>query len=483
MSESLSVSDRTHKRRWIILILINIVIFMSTLDSSIVNVALPTMADQLGVGSGIIAWVITIYLIAIAAVILVFGRLGDIFGQTKIFNIGILVFTIGSALCGLSHTLPMLLLARVIQAIGAGATMGNNQGIITRVFPPSERGRALGFAGTSVALGTLAGPALGGLIVSVTSWEYIFWINIPIGIVAFILCLRELPKRAVRKQESLDIKGSLLFFLTVVPLFFAMNQIQIWGVSDFRVRLCLALSIISFLMFLSVEKKSSTPLLDLTIFKNKWFTVSIICAFLSYIVLFSSAILQPFYLQNVRGLSPGTAGLLMCVMPLVMAIAAPLSGHLSDKVGSEILTLTGLIVTLGGVLLMATLTQNTSLIIMSIFVAILSLGNANFQSPNTSLTMSSVTRDKLGIGGSVNALARNFGMVCGITLSTSLLYGGMSQKLGTHVTAYSAGQENAFIYGMRLAYLAAAVICAIAIIITAVRLHGRKIKAAPAKVQ
>jgi len=461
-------------QRWLILILITIMTFMDTLDSSIVNVALPTMSKNLDVNSGTIAWVVTIYLIVISASILIFGRLGDIFGQTRIFNLGIVLFTAGSALCGVSHSLTFLLLGRCIQAIGASATMANNQGIITRVFPGTERGRALGFIGTAVALGSLTGPALGGLIVSVTSWDYIFWINIPIGVICFILCMKYLPQKSKRKDESMDLLGASLIILFIVPLFFAINQSQVWGLTDPRILAGIAVAVVSLIFFIIAEKKSSMPLLDLSIFKNTWFTISIICGFLSFVVLFTSNIVHPFYLQDVREFSPGTAGLLMTVSPLIMGFTAPIAGYLSDRIGSEILTLIGLSITAVGMFLMAAMNETTSVLLICVFVGIVSIGNANFQSPNTSLIMSSVSRDKLGIGGSVNALARNLGMITGISLSTTLLYGSMSRQLGQHVTGYVAGQNEAFLYGMRIVYLVATGICLVCVAITATRLFRKK---------
>jgi len=472
----MSIPEAPNAQRWLILILITIMTFMDTLDSSIVNVALPTMSKNLAVNSGTIAWVVTIYLIVISASILIFGRLGDIFGQTRIFNLGIVLFTLGSALCGISHSLTFLLIGRCVQAIGASATMANSQGIITRVFPGNERGRALGFIGTAVALGSLAGPALGGLIVSVTSWDYIFWINIPIGVVCFILCMKYLPKKSNRKNESMDLPGAVLFILFIVPLFFAINQSQVWGLKDPRILAGIVVALVSFVFFIIVEMKSSTPLLDLSIFKNTWFTISIICGFLTFVVLFTSNIVHPFYLQDVREFSPGTAGLLMTVSPLIMGFTAPIAGYLSDRIGSEILTLIGLSITAVGMFLMAAMNQTTSVLMICVFVGIVSIGNANFQSPNTSLIMSSVSRDKLGIGGSVNALARNLGMITGITLSTTILYGSMSRQLGQHVTGYVAGQNEAFLYGMRIVYLVAAGICLVCVAITATRLFRKKPK-------
>lgn len=180
-------NSEIQKKRWMILIVLNLFTFMSTLDGSIVNIALPVLSRTLNLPVAQIEWVTTAYLMAICAAILFFGKLGDMVGKIKIFKIGTIVFILGSLLCGLSHSLPMLLISRIIQALGASMTMANSQGIVTDIFPSTERGKALGLIGTFVSLGSIAGPSLGGIIVSSLGWPYIFWVNVPIGLVAVVL--------------------------------------------------------------------------------------------------------------------------------------------------------------------------------------------------------------------------------------------------------------------------------------------------------
>lgn len=471
-----SVNNDNSKNRWIILIIIVMVTFMSTLDSSIVNVALPVMAEKLKVTTEGIEWVVTIYLIVIAATILVFGRLGDIMGKNKIFKFGLALFTIGSLLCGTTNSLTFLIIARTIQAIGAAGAMANNQGIITQVFPGNERGRALGISGTFVALGTMVGPPLGGFIIDITSWKYIFLINVPIGIITFIFALRVLPKVEKKIDEKLDGLGAVLFIFVVIPLFTALDQGQIVGFGQPIILAGFLVSIVSFIIFILVEKRRQEPLLQLDIFKNKLFSISIFCGFISFVAIFCSTIIQPFYLQDVLKLSPSVTGLFMTIYPIILSVVAPASGYLSDKIGSEFLTFLGLIFTSVGLFLMSTLTERSSLVVMVFFIAAMSLGNGLFQSPNNSLIMSTVPRNKLGIAGSVNALVRNLGMACGIAFSTTLLYNRMSYKIGYHVTDYVEGRSDVFIYGMRIVYICAALICIIGALITALRLYGSKIK-------
>ncbi|MDF3001847.1 MAG: MDR-type permease, partial [Bacillota bacterium] len=164
--------------------------FMSTLDGSIVNVALPNMARALSVGTSRIQLVALSYLIVISGMVLIFGRLGDMIGKSRTFRYGLLIFSVGSLLCGISYSFLFLIVSRIVQAVGAAAMMANNQGIIAEVFPPTERGRALGLSGTAVALGSLVGPGLGGIIVGAGRWEYIFLINVPIGVVAYFFAFR-----------------------------------------------------------------------------------------------------------------------------------------------------------------------------------------------------------------------------------------------------------------------------------------------------
>lgn len=463
-----------NRSRWVVLMITVVATFMCTLDSSIVNVALPVMATSLKVSTGMIAWVVSSYLIVISIFILFFGRLGDLKGQEKMFRLGLLIFTAGSFLCGVTRTFPLLIAARAVQAIGAAGTMANSQGIITRAFPPEERGRALGINGSFVALGTMVGPALGGLIISFAGWEYLFWVNVPIGVAAYIANLKFSVKDETVADEKLDLRGGVFFTLAIAPLFIALEYGQTVGYTHPLILLCFVVAVAAFAAFFRTERKAQAPLLDLTIFRNKWFSISIFCAFISFIAISCSNIILPFYFQDALNMSPGTAGLYMTIYPLVLALAAPASGYLSDKIGSEVLTLIGLALTSGGLYLMATLDETPVYWVMILFIVMMSLGNGLFQSPNNSLVMSMVPPEKLGIGGSVNALVRNIGMVVGIALSTSILYGGMSAKIGRHVSGYVLGRNDAFIYGMRLAYIAAATVCLVGALITAVRLYGRK---------
>ncbi|OOM72733.1 putative transport protein HsrA [Clostridium puniceum] len=462
------------KSKWTILIIVLMSTFMSALDGSIVNVALPKMATALKVTTSSIQLVATSYLIVIAGTVLIFGRLGDMLGKPKMFKFGLGLFTLGSLLCGITSSLPILIVARVVQAIGAAGTMANNQGIITQSFPKNERGKALGFLGTSVALGSLVGPGLGGIIVGAVSWEFIFLINVPIGIIALFYANKLLPKGHKTVKGKMDNIGAILFMFTIIPLFAALDETLNRGFTDPIILIGFIIAIISFIVFIFVEKKRENPLLQLEIFSNKLFSLSIFCGFITFIAIFCNNIILPFYLQDVMNYTPQHTGLILMVYPLLLTVVAPISGTLSDKIGSEVLTFIGLVLISLGLILMSTLNIDSTLMSIIIFIGTMSLGMGLFQSPNNSLIMSTVPKDKLGIAGSINALVRNLGMVCGIVLATTILYSMMSSKIGQRVTDYVAGRSDAFIYGMKTVYITAAIISLVGAVLTLLRLTRKK---------
>lgn len=462
------------KKEWAILLVILPMTFMTTLDSSIVNVALPTMARELGTTMAGIEWIVTSYLITICALILLFGRFGDVIGKSRVFRFGIAVFTIGSLLCGLSNTLVMLIISRIIQAVGAAAAMATNQGIITETFPPSERGRALGMTGTAVALGTMVGPTLGGLIVSVAPWEFIFLINIPIGVIVYIAVMKTLSFRKTEDKVPFDIKGTILFMLAIVLLFCSINFGQSIGFTNPIIVGALILSVLFLIIFIKVEDKIKTPMLDISIFKNKLFSLSIFCGFTSFISIGAINIILPFYLQDVLKLGPSVAGLMMTVSPIVLAVVAPVSGYLSDKLGSEKISALGLSIMTLGIFSLIFFSESTPLLIVGVLIGTVSLGSGIFQSPNNSLIMSTVDKSKLGVAGSINGLIRNLGMTTGIALSTSLLYSLMSIKIGYKVAGYVDGRADIFIYAMRFVFIGIGSVCLIGAILTILRLIRKK---------
>ena len=460
-------------RNFITLFVVVSMSFMATLDSSIVNVALPVMSKKLKVPISSIEWVIASYLIIICATLLLFGRLGDIRGKAKVFKWGMALFTLSSFMCGLCHTFTSLIICRLIQGVGASAYMANNQGIITEIFIKDERGKALGILAAAVALGTMIGPPAGGFIVSLLNWNFIFLINVPIGIIVFLVGLKFLPKDK-KINEKIDMKGAVLQFAGTSILFASLIESQKIGLKDIVILIGIFISIIFIALFIILEKREKQPLLEISIFKNEVFSLSLICALISFICIAASTILLPFYFQDTLKLSPSKTGILLMLSPIVIAILSPVCGALSDKIGSERLTFLGLIFMDLGFFLMSFLNEKTVLIHAVIFIFIMALGQSLFQPANNSMIMSACKNEKLGIAGSVNSLVRNLGQIVGITLSTTFLYYFMSKKLKYRVSDYVFGRDDIFVYGMKNDYIILSFICFIGAVLTAIRLFKKK---------
>lgn len=457
--------------RWRILAVVLLSPFMGTLDASIVNVILPVMAKRFNTDLGGIQWVVTSYLIVLSALILIFGKMADRIGKTRVFTWGFLVFGTGSFLCALSTSLSFLVVSRILQAAGAAMFMSSNQGIIADAFPAKERGRALGLLGGAVAVGTMSGPPLGGFLAAYFDWQSVFLINIPISLFAFtagFAVFRGLGKE-VKRDETIsrkaDFFGAICLLLSVTLVFWSLLNIHELEIDRVWIYGAFIFGAAFFILLIMIERSSEEPLIALALFRIPFFSLSLLCSFLSYLVMFSVTIIHPFYLQNVRHLSSVHAGVLMLAFPLTTFFVAPLSGYISDRSGARPVTATGLMVMLCGLLLLAVINEHSSYPYIIFASIVLGCGQGIFQSPNTAILMALSPPDKYGITGSINAFARNLGMVSGITFGVSLLY--FLMQNGGHANNASA---PIFVAAMRQVYLAAALLCAGAVCLTIFRL-------------
>lgn len=461
---------RVQKNRWWILTAVGMFTIMSTLDASIVNIALPVIAKDMHLPMNLAEWTVSIYLIVICALLLLMGKLGDIYGKIRIFRLGEVLFTIGSLFAGFNQSFAVLLVARVVQALGASMTMANSNGIVTEVFPINERGRALGMIGSFVAVGSIAGPGLGGLILGVLPWGYIFWINVPLGILTFIVGQVVFPPDLEHSHSTIDWPGFATFSVFIVALFGGIFIGQEVGFTQPGILGAFAVAVVALTAFTWIEQHHPDPMLALSLFRNKEFTISLVVAFLIFVTNFFFNVIAPFYLENARGLSATTAGYMLMLFPIVQVIVAPLSGALSDRIGPYLITLVGLLVILVAQLGYTALTLATPWGLVMVLIGIMGFGNGTFQSPNNTLVMSAVAPKDLGIAGGLNALARNMGMVVGISASTTVLYSAMSHAAGRKVTTYVASQPQLFITGLHVAFMVAVVMCLITVALTAYRM-------------
>ncbi|WP_297133498.1 MFS transporter [Terrisporobacter sp.] len=464
-----------HKNIWLILIATCLFTFMSTLDASIVNIAMPTISKSLSINMSDAEWIVSVYMITICCLLIFWGKISDTIGKVKVFKIGTLIFVIGSLFCGISPSLEILLISRIVQALGASMTMATNYGIITENFPKEMRGKSLGILGSFVSLGSIAGPGIGGIIIQRLSWHYIFLINIPIGLFAIILGYFVFPKS--KKKDiplSLDFLGFILFDISIISLFMGIFIGQVTGFGVPLVIGLFILFVLTLIGFIFREKKAKDPLIDMTIFNSKSFSLGLLCALLIFSSNLFMNTLIPFYLQDTLKLSSLLSGFILMCVPIAMVFVAPISGTLSDKFGSEGLTFIGLLVVCISQLLFIFIGINTPIPYLVVLALLTGTGVALFQSPNNSIIMSSVAPNHLGIAGSINSLARNLGMVIGLSLSTTILYSSMSYKAGYKVTSYIQGRDDLFLYGLHVAFSVSFILCFIAFLITVYRLFKKK---------
>lgn len=406
--------------RWLVFSVTAIGTFMSTLDSSILNVALPIIAADFAVDLTTVQWAVTAYLLTISSLLPSLGRAGDIYGRRGIYSTGFVVFTLGSVLCGAAGDILLLVAFRIVQAVGAAMMMANAQAIVTATFIGSDRGRALGLTGTIVALGSLTGPGLGGLLIAAFGWRTIFYVNLPIGILGFIVGQRYLPPNQPTEREKFDVWGAVLFTAAMAAFLLVLNEGKDWGWLSLRTLIGTIFTVAAFSVFWRWESKIEQPMLDLTLFRHWPFLVGNLSGLLSFMAMFCNLILLPFYLHSILKLSAAQIGLIMTASPIVMAIVAPVSGYLSERVNAAILTTIGLVIMTGGLLYHVAFDQYTTIGQVALGQAVMGLGNGMFQSPNNNSVMSSVAAHKLGIAGGINALVRNVGMVSGIAVSVSV---------------------------------------------------------------
>ncbi len=466
--------EMTPRRCYLILFNVCIATFMSTLDGSIVNISLPTISNYFSVSIDTVQWTVTAYLLVTTSLLLVFGRISDLYSRRILFAVGLGVFTLGSLLCGMSASFPMLVASRILQAVGAAVTMALVQGIVTSIFPPTERGKALGIVGTVVAVGSLLGPSLGGILVHVATWRAIFYVNLPFGVAGVVLTFLLMPE-SVRRADAgaFDWKGSLLFVASIALLFLGLLTLQDGLLPTGWELGMLALAAALFSGFLRFEKRQTSPLLDVAMFRNRTFALGLATAYLSFLAMFSYLFFMPFYLQDVLKLDVLTAGLLMSVYPLTTGILAPISGWLSDRRKNLPLPVMGLALTTCALTALSFLNTSSPTVAVVLPVFVMGVGGALFNSPNTSQIMGSVSRDKLGVAGSIAAFFRNFGMVSGTALSVLLFMSVTRMRIDQFVG--ETFNVLLFLRGFRVVLVCAAALALLGVLLSLIK-HARREK-------
>jgi len=462
-----------HRRRWQLLALTAVGAFMWPLDGSIVSVALPVMGRDLHLSVTAAVWVSASFLLTTAVLLIPSGRIADQHGRVRYYLLGIAVFTIASLLCAVSMNGSWLIGSRIIQGAGAALIGATSAAIVTAVFPPHERGRALGINVMAVYIGLTVGPPLGGFITDAVGWRWIFLINIPIGIIVLLWGWFMLPRSEKVSGPRLDVVGSVLLGAFLIALLVPLTFSVEWGWASPATIGLLVVSAACFFAFVVWERRVDAPILNLDlVLKNRLFAAANTAALLNYMALYGISLLTALYLEIVQDRSASLTGWMLLSMPLLMAVLSPFSGRLSDRIGSRVLATGGMVTIAAGMILLAFTTETTPLWRVAGCLAIVGFGMAAFSAPNTSAVMGSVRRDQLSQASAFLSTMRTSGQALSVALlggiATSqlgaaggralLMHGHGGGALAAHAAgAYASGYQYAMLTGAALALIGAAV--------------------------
>lgn len=449
--------------------------FMIPFDASAVNIALPSISVSLHASLSSLIWIPTVYLLVFAALETTMGRLGDIRGKRNLFIVAVVIFTAGSLFASLSATITQLILARIIQGLGGAGMDAIGLSLITGAFAGGTRGRAFGLNSMVIYIGLTSGPAIGGFLVEYLGWRSLFYVNIPIGIIAAVLTLLFIRKDVTEKKsrQRFDLIGAITLtgFLTTLLLILNSRDFALPELGNVLLdAVCL-----SFIIgFIYVEwRVAKAPLLDLRMFtQNRIFAGGSATALMNYLTAFGTLFVLSIYLQSILGYSPLTAGVILLAQPIFMAISAPIAGALSDRISAQVLSSIGMALKTVGFAFLATLGTSSSVETITIPLVLVGIGHGFFSSPNTNSIMGSVPAEKFGIASGTLGTIRQSGQSIGIAVLGGIVASQLpigSLNIFESSTVLHGVLAADFVSGVRISFIAAAVICAIGIFTSLMR--------------
>jgi EmrB/QacA subfamily drug resistance transporter len=456
--------------KWLALSVTMVGTLMAAIDSSIVVLAFPAMLVDLRADLTSLIWVLMGYSLMTTVSLLTFGRIADLVGRVRMYNLGFVVFTIASVLCGLSTTAPELIVFRLLQGLGGAMLLANSMAIITEAFPPNERGRAMGISAVVWAIGSIAGPLLGGFILAIASWRWVFLVNLPIGIVATGAALLLLRESSSRNQgERFDAVGAGLFSLALVSLLFALNRGIGLGFTSPIILGLFGASVAFGVAFYFWSRAAEHPVLDFKLFRSRLFVAAVSTSTLQTLAIFAVNLLIVYYLEVVQGRSPLNAAFALVPLSIVSSVVSPFGGTISDRMGARRPVAIGLLALAIGLVILSTLQVGSSYVHVVVGLLIMGLGSGLTWAPITSTAMNSAPRNRLGVASATLATWRNTGMVVSYALSLAIaaaavpadaqnqLFLGQAVNLSPVIAA-------AFVDGMHAALHLSIALCTIAAI-------------------
>jgi EmrB/QacA subfamily drug resistance transporter len=433
--------------------------FLAPFMISAVNIAVPSINVEFQAEALKLSWISTAYLLAAAVFLLPVGRIADIYGRKKIFTLGIIIYTLCALLLANASNADEFIFFRFIEGIGAAMILSTSVAILTTVFPPHERGKALGITVSAVYIGLSLGPFLGGYLTQEYGWRSVFYVNIPIGLLAVALILWKLKDEwADARGEKFDFTGALIYFIAFAAIIHATETPNLEGI----ISLIIGLAIGTF--FLIREKKTEYPMLDVHLLQNnRLFLFSNISALINYSATYMVAFLLSLYLQYVKGMTPEAAGLVLIAQPVIQAIFSPLAGRLSDKIEPRLVASAGMILTVIGLSMLAVINANTETSHITLSLIILGLGFALFSAPNTNAVMGAIEKKQYGVGSAILATMRLTGQM----LSTGIIMTLFAIYLPN--TTITPDKHPIFLTTIQTAYTIAAVLCLLGVITSLAR--------------
>jgi EmrB/QacA subfamily drug resistance transporter len=411
---------------------------------SAVNIALPTIGKELSLDAITLSWIATAYLLSSATLLVPFGRIADIYGRKRIFTFGIVILTLSSLFSGMANSATMLIACRVFQGVGGAMLAGTAVALLTTVFPATERGKVLGINVAATYLGLSLGPVLGGVLTQHLGWRSIFFLGAILGLAVIGITLWKLKGEWTgAKGERFDLTGSVIYILGLVALVYGFTALPallgVWLIIG---------GIIGLSVFTKWEMRTTSPVLDINLFKNsKAFTLSNLAALIHYSATFAVAFLMSLYLQYVKGFNPESAGLILVAMPAMQAIFSPLAGRLSDRIEPRLIASAGMALTAVGLVIFIFLNKETPLGLIIGNLLLMGFGFALFSSPNTNAVMSSAPNTAYGVASATLATMRQVGMVLsmGVVMLLFTLYIGRVQITPEYYMLFQQSVKTAFI--------------------------------------
>lgn len=449
----------TRRRRLVVLLICSSSLFMTYLDSTILNVALPTLQKDLHASLAGLQWVADAYLLVLASLVIFTGSMADRLGRRRLFTVGLFAFSIGSLLCSLAPDTGSLIALRMLQALGGSMLTPISLSIVRNVFTDArERAQALGIWSGIFGLATACGPVAGGVLVDLVGWRSVFWVNVPIGLFMMAAARRYVPESRAPRPRRVDVPGQLLMIILLGSLTYAVIQGPVAGWTSPLILALFAVSCAAAAVFVAVERRRAEPLLELRFFRSLPFTGASVIAVLSFIVLAGFLFVITLYLQQTRGDSPLRAGLALLPATATMALAAPVAGSLVGRRGPRIpLVLSGVLTALGGAALLG-LSPATSAVRLAVALAVLGAGLGLVNPPITNTGVTGMPPEQAGVASAVISTTRQLGNVLGVAVMGAMLTASLNAGLArgqSHAAALSAATHGPWLLAVACGVLVA----------------------------